>query len=100
MIGNDAFCWSRTACGKTLASPFSVMLSAIVSSSLVYRERTFADGCPEPSFAVARTFAAGPNPVSVAARDFHGDAKPDLAAANAANMDHIPARLGNGAGSF
>ena len=100
MIGNDAFCWSRTACGKTLASPFSVMLSAIVSSSLVYRERTFADGCPEPSFAVARTFAAGPNPVSVAVGDFNGDAKPDLAVANDANMDNISVLLGKGDGSF
>jgi FG-GAP-like repeat/PASTA domain len=36
-----------------------------------------------PSFAAAKSYAAGPDPVSVAIGDLNGDGKPDLATANA-----------------
>jgi hypothetical protein len=43
-----------------------------------------ATGATTASFAAAQTFATGPSPEGVAAADFDGDGKPDLAAANEA----------------
>jgi hypothetical protein len=43
---------------------------------------TTATGSLTPSFAAQQTFAVGTNPFSVAAADFNGDGKPDLAVGN------------------
>ncbi|PYM11356.1 MAG: hypothetical protein DME18_14190, partial [Verrucomicrobia bacterium] len=81
MMGKNASCFLRTAFVKTPVFPAIVMVSAVFGC-LFQHEQASAEGCPDPSFAAARTFNAGTNPVSVATGDFNGDGKPDLAAAN------------------
>ena len=54
---------------------------------------TTAAGAGIPSFALQTTFAAGVNPASVAAADFNGDGKPDLAVANDATAGTVSVLL-------
>src|SRR6185503_18331996 len=59
---------------------------------------TFQDGWSKRlDFAAPRGFSAGASPVSVAAGDFDGDHRPDLAVANAFSED-VTVLLGNGDG--
>ena len=73
---------------------FSVLLLLLLQA-----EPALADGCPQPSFAAARTFEAGDNPASVAVGDFNGDGKQDLAVANEYSAN-VSVLLGEGNGSF
>jgi hypothetical protein len=52
-----------------------------------------------PSFTPQATLAVGGQPYFVAAADFNGDGKPDLAVANSGGST-VSIRLGNGAGGF
>src|SRR5207302_249957 len=51
------------------------------------------------SFIAHRDFVSGAGPVSVAAGDFNGDGKPDLAVANTGS-NTVSVLLGNGDGTF
>ena len=53
----------------------------------------------EPLFLTAPTYPAGTSPASVAAGDFNGDGRRDLAVANYLGND-VSVLLGNGDGSF
>src|SRR5437879_6258413 len=96
MMGKNASHFLRTAFVKTPVFLVAVMMSAVLAG-LFHREPAWADGYPEPSFAAARTFDAGTNPVSVAVGDFNGDGKPDLAVAN---KQGVAVLLANGDGTF
>ena len=58
-----------------------------------------AGNCPL-SFAPARNYAVGDEPRAVAVGDWNGDAKLDLAVANARFSDNVSVLLGDGAGGF
>jgi hypothetical protein len=83
-------------------------VSAILLSGLVDHQMAGAEECSAPSFAAARRFDAGTNPVFVAVGDFNGDGKPDLAVADdgydasSATQENgaVWVLLGNGDGTF
>src|SRR5436190_20048733 len=52
------------------ASKHRLMTSVVVVTCLFHKGSACADECPMPSFAAARTFAAGRSPQSVAVGDF------------------------------
>jgi hypothetical protein len=54
-------------------------------------------GNGDGTFQTAQSYAAGPNPTSLAVADLNGDGKPDLVVAN---WDGVRVLLGNGDGSF
>ncbi len=56
-------------------------------------------GRGEGTFSVARDYFVGVGPASLAAADFNGDGKPDLAVANTVSGD-VSVLVGNGDGSF
>jgi len=72
---------------------------AILLSSSFPSDPALASDCPTPSFAAARTFAAGAGPVFVAVSDFNGDGKPDLALVNSI-PDTVSVLLGQGDGDL
>src|SRR2546429_398815 len=84
---------------RTSISSARIATSAVLLSILFHRGSILADGCPVPSFAAARTFAAGQGPESVAVGDFNGDGNPDLALANEGSAN-VSVLLGNGDGTF
>ncbi len=53
------------------------------STNISVLVNTTATGATTPTFAVKQNFTTGPSPYSVAAADFNGDGKLDLASANA-----------------
>src|SRR3989442_4227839 len=71
----------------------------VLLSSLYRSEPALADGCLVANFQTAPKFDTGPNPVFVAAGDFNGDGKPDLAVANA-GTNNVSVLLGKGDGTF
>src|SRR6266542_4242912 len=76
---------------------FRTVAFVIMLPLLTNNELSFAVGCPAPSFAAARLFDVGTNPSFVAASDFNGDGKPDLAVVNDSGLSIL---LGNGDGTF
>src|SRR5438445_3782283 len=86
----------------------TVIVSVILLNRLFHGDSALADGCPAPSFAAARTFESGAGTWSLAADDFNGDGKPDLAVANhfcpnctpPASSGSFSVLLGNGDGTF
>ncbi|HNG30477.1 MAG TPA: FG-GAP-like repeat-containing protein, partial [Blastocatellia bacterium] len=75
-------------CGTTSTRTFALTVTSPMTT-----------GCATPSFGGATNFAAGSQPVSVAAGDFNLDGKPDLVVANGA-ANNVSVFLGNGTGSF
>src|SRR2546430_2393690 len=76
-----------------------VVMSVILLSRSFHGDSALADGCPAPSFAAARASDAGGRPSSVAAGDFNGDGKPDLAVSDIIGGGFL-VLLGNGDGTF
>ena len=66
---------------------------------LAFPELVDAAGCDAPSFAAAANFPAGTAPVAVAAGDFNGDGRLDLALANT-RSDSVAILLGSDTGGF
>src|SRR5438552_14192825 len=98
MSGKNVLCWSRIVLVKSPVSPIAVIMFAFVLRTLFHDEPVLADdGCPAPSFAVARTFETEFYPSCVVVADFNGDGKSDLAVAIASG---IAVLLGNGDGTL
>ena len=72
---------------------------AILLSSWFPSDPALASDCPTPSFAAARTCVAAARPVFVAASDFNGDGRPDLALVDS-NPGTVSVLLGKGDGDF
>src|SRR5205085_1556545 len=69
-----------------------------ILGGLLLKSPSVAAGAPA-SFAAHTDFGAGAAPVSVAAGDFNGDGKLDMAVANESS-DTVSILLGTGAGTF
>lgn len=76
-MGRRAKGWS----GRRGARGFALLLACGGAALMLGVEALLAGSAP--SFAGAKSYAAGPDPVSVAIGDLNGDGKPDVATANA-----------------
>jgi hypothetical protein len=77
-----------------LAALFTFVLLGTVGAA-----KAHATACGAPSFAAARTYAAGSSPTAVVVADFNGDARLDMAVANQSSAN-VSVLLGNGDGTL
>ncbi len=75
-----------------------ILLSALFLIALC-SGRSAAQGCSAPVFSAAVPYGAGVDPYGIAAADFNGDGKADLATANYSS-NTVSILLGNGNGTF
>ena len=97
MMGKSVSCF--TAFAKSTMSFLTVVVTAVLLSSLFHTAPAVAGGFPAPNFTAPRAFDAGANCFSVAVGDFNGDGASDLAVADI-DSDKVSVLLSKGDGTF
>src|SRR2546429_8215717 len=97
MMGKSGSCFMAFA--KSTMSSLTVVMSAVLLSSLFLTAPGLAGEFPAPNFTAPRAFDAGANCFSVAVGDFNGDGASDLAVADI-DSDKISILLSKADGTF